>query len=85
MGIILVGPRVGDSKSKKELTKKRKIIAFFQNTNFSGSYCPYNKLDNAQNVFKKYMLLYVVKSYQPPFSIENPWLKQLVLQQCKKV
>jgi hypothetical protein len=42
MGIILVGPRVGDSKSKKELTKKRKIIAFFQNTNFFGSYCPYN-------------------------------------------
>ncbi len=46
-------------ESKKELTKKRKIIAFSQNTNFFGSYCPYNKLDHAQHVLKKiwyYML-----------------------------
>jgi hypothetical protein len=55
------------------------MIAFFQNTNFFGNYHPYNKLDHAQHVFKKDLVLYVAKSYRPSFSIENPWSRQLVL------
>jgi hypothetical protein len=70
MRIILVGPRVVDSKSKKELTKKQKIISFSQNTNFFGNYRPYNKLDHAQHAFKKTWYYMLQRVFDLPFLLK---------------
>jgi hypothetical protein len=55
------------------------IAAFFN------SGVPYKNSDLAQELFLEDLILYITKGYQPLSSIENVWLKRLVLRQCGRI
>jgi hypothetical protein len=43
---------------------------------------PYKNSDLAQEFFLEDLILYITKGYRPLSSIENVWLRRLVLCQC---
>jgi hypothetical protein len=62
--------------------KETKKIPPSQIIDFFNSQRPYNKFDLTQQTFLEDLVLYITKGYQPLSSIENPWLKHLILHQC---
>jgi hypothetical protein len=46
---------------------------------------PYKNLDPTQELFLEDLILYITKGYGLLSSIENVWLKRLVLHQCGQI
>jgi hypothetical protein len=69
---------------QQETTKKRKNISPSLITKF-GNHQPYNKTNLVQHGFHEDLILYITNGYHPLSSIENPWLRRMVLKQCPRV
>ncbi len=65
--------------NEKQVAKKKRIVPPSYITNF------FSKSNQTQPDFLKDLMLYIVKGYHPLSFIENPWLRGLVLCQCKWV
>jgi len=51
-------------------------------TTYFGSTNPYQKIGEAQQMFYEDLVFYICIAYQPISTIENIWLKKLVICQC---
>jgi hypothetical protein len=78
--LFLVQKAQGDGP-QGETTKKRKNIPPFLIIEFFGTQQPYNKIDPTQHAFFEDLILYIMKGYHPLSSIENSWLRRMVLTQ----
>ncbi|KAJ7552447.1 hypothetical protein O6H91_06G055400 [Diphasiastrum complanatum] len=66
-------------------TKKRNLPSSSAITSFYGSSTPYKKEDDQQQCFLEDLVLYIVKGYRPLSSVENIWLRRLILRQCNRL
>ena len=74
-------PYEGDRQKSKKRNQSTPsaIIEFF------GSGRPYNKHDPTQRTFMEDLTLYIVESNRPLSTIEDPWLRRLVMRECGKM
>jgi hypothetical protein len=78
--LLLVQKARGNGLQQKTI-KKRKIIFPFFIIEFFGKHQLYNKTNLVQHEFLEDIILYITKGYHPLSSIENPWLRRMILRQ----
>jgi hypothetical protein len=61
--------------------RKWKIFLLFFIIEFFGNHQLYNKIDLVQHGFLEDIILYITKGYHRLSSVENPWLRSMVLRQ----